>query len=226
MIHSPLLLSIANLRHGFTTLELAKADFDRVNSQTASVKQVHGKAVEWTDHLQKAFAEADGLGTFQKELPVGVFTADCTPILLAAIDRQNQAFAVMAVHAGWKGASQEIASHGLKALVENSGARIHRVVAALGPAISGRRFEVGQDVIDAFPGCLSYGIAEPKEGQKFWFHLQKENQRQLLATAQNLEILLETEISPHCTWSEPSLFPSWRRDREQASRILSWLAFT
>ncbi|NUM89144.1 MAG: polyphenol oxidase family protein [Bdellovibrionales bacterium] len=224
MIHSSLLSQVPNLSHGFTTL--GTPGFDTLNARTATVKQVHGKSVEWTESLRKAFAEADALGTFHRNLPVGVFTADCTPILMAALDRNGSAFAVIAVHAGWKGAAQEIARIALRQLAETAGVRLHEVVAALGPAISQQRFEVGQDVVDAFPGCLARGMALPHENGKFWFDLQGENRRQLETAAQELEVALRCDVSPHCTWSEPTLFPSWRRDRERASRMLSWLAFT
>lgn len=225
-IRSELLSRVPNLRHGFTTLTVPKQEFDSLNAATATVKQVHGKNIEWTETLRKAFAEADAVGTFHPGVPVGVFTADCSPILLAALDRQGAAFAVLAVHAGWKGAALEIARHGLRRLVESSGTRTHEVVAALGPAISRRRFEVGRDVIDAFPGCLVMNLAEPKEDGKYWFDLQGENKRQLEETARELEVPIQVEVSRHCTWSDSALFPSWRRDREKASRMLSWLAFT
>jgi YfiH family protein len=74
-----------------------------------------------------------------------VLSADCLPVLLCACDGS----AVGVAHAGWRGLAGgviESALQGLSAL----GTPATQVMAWLGPAISGARFEVGAEVRAAF----------------------------------------------------------------------------
>jgi copper oxidase (laccase) domain-containing protein len=156
-----------------------------------------------------------------------VYSADCVPILIAA-QRGEAVEAVMAVHAGWRGAAQQIAKKSLRRLSERLGPSPDlRYFAAIGPCISFANFEVGEDVISAFPGALSLGLAVPRKTKgKFLFDLPGENARQLRQVATDLRAPLELETLGHCTVGEPDRFPSYRREGAKAGRILSYLRFT
>lgn len=77
---------------------------------------------------------------------IGVSTADCIPVLL--YDEEHNA--VCAIHAGWRGTLARIAH---KAAVE-MGMAFHsdpkKLKAVIGPGISRKNFEVGDDVYSAF----------------------------------------------------------------------------
>jgi YfiH family protein len=227
IIQSALLSSIPKLRHGFLAnySPAARDALAKLEPEIATVKQVHGDLLLFTESHEKRAREADALATAKARLPVGVYSADCAPILVVAL-AGNSPCAVMAIHAGWRGTAMEIAAKSLLAFQLKLGRGL-RFAAAIGPCIGYESFEVGQEVVDAFPGCLENGIARflrlEGEKKKYLFHLAGENQRQLVATAKKSSIPLELDVLPLCTFSNP--LPSFRRDREKAGRILSYLTF-
>jgi YfiH family protein len=93
----------------------------------------------------RELVEADGQVTAEPGLLLGIFTADCVPILL----HDPRSNVVGALHAGWRGVVSNIASAGIAAMLQ-SGAQARRVRAALGPAIGPCCFEVGDEVSDRF----------------------------------------------------------------------------
>jgi hypothetical protein len=106
------------------------------------VTQVHGARV--VDVAAAGFAtEADALVSTVPGAVIAVRVADCVPILLAAPG------AVAAVHAGWRGTAADITRVALAALCDAAGCEPGAVVAAVGPSICGRCYEVGVDVRDA-----------------------------------------------------------------------------
>lgn len=82
--------------------------------------------------------EADAMVTDRPGLLLGILTADCTPILFA----DAQSGVIGAAHAGWKGAASGIVEATIAAMV-SLGAKTDRIVAAIGPTISGPNYEVG-----------------------------------------------------------------------------------
>ncbi len=74
-----------------------------------------------------------------------VLTADCLPVLLAASDGS----AVGAAHAGWRGLAAGVIENTVLALRQSATSDV-KLLAWLGPAISVKHFEVGDDVRDAF----------------------------------------------------------------------------
>ena len=104
------------------------------------LRQVHSASVHVVTKqpLETVSVEADALVTNQPCLLLGILTADCTPILLGDIE----AGIIGAVHAGWRGAVSGVVGNTVSAMVE-LGARPDRIVAAIGPTISQRNYEVG-----------------------------------------------------------------------------------
>ena len=83
---------------------------------------------------------ADALVTDRPGLVLGILTADCAPVLLA----DGKAGVVAAAHAGWKGALAGVLDNTLAAMVK-LGAKPANVVAAIGPCIGHRSYEVGPE---------------------------------------------------------------------------------
>lgn len=197
------------------------------NEKTATVHQVHQNHLEWTKSLRKAWTQADGIATTTPQLPVGIFTADCAPILLASI-KNNAAIAVMAVHAGWRGTAMQIATNAIESLWAQAPGE--QICVAIGPTISFASFEVGEDVIAAFPDCEKHGLARffrvQDNQKKYHFDLPGENARQIQSAASRLNINLRLEVLKECTLLHPDRYTSYRRDREQAGRMLSFVELT
>jgi YfiH family protein len=83
---------------------------------------------------------ADAMVTTRRGLALGILTADCAPVLLA--DRKGTVIA--AAHAGWKGALSGILDNTVARMVEQ-GVKVGAIVAAVGPCIGQRSYEVGPD---------------------------------------------------------------------------------
>lgn len=83
---------------------------------------------------------ADAMVTNRPGLALGILTADCAPVLLA----DGKAGIVAAAHAGWRGALGGVLDNTVKAMVE-LGAKTDSIVAAMGPCIGHRSYEVGPE---------------------------------------------------------------------------------
>ena len=83
---------------------------------------------------------ADAMVTDRPGIALGILTADCAPVLLA----DGKAGVVGAAHAGWKGALGGVLDNTVRAMVA-LGAKPDRMVAAIGPCIGHRSYEVGAE---------------------------------------------------------------------------------
>jgi YfiH family protein len=179
--------------------------------------QVHGARVavvtEGVLPDRVAAVEADALIAVTPGVTVGVYTADCVPILMA--DRDGR---VAAVHAGWRGTVQGVASAAVEALV-SFGANREEIRAALGPSICAACFEVGEEVAAEFERVAPASVirtAGPKPHVDLW-----------TANATLLEAAGLTraniDAAPPCTMHEPERFFSFRRDGGQIGQHLSFV---
>ncbi|MBY4129785.1 peptidoglycan editing factor PgeF [Rhodococcus fascians] len=102
------------------------------------MEQVHGRTVTVVDGpVTEPVPMTDALVTTQRDLGLVVLTADCVPVLLS----DEEAGVIAAVHAGRVGARIGIVPRVLKAMTD-LGAVPGRIGAFLGPAASGRQYEV------------------------------------------------------------------------------------
>jgi polyphenol oxidase len=102
------------------------------------MEQVHGRTVAVVDESTVGpVPVTDALVTTTPDLGLVVLTADCVPVLLS----DEEAGVVAAVHAGRVGARIGIIPRVLDVMVEQ-GAELARIGAFLGPAASGRQYEV------------------------------------------------------------------------------------
>ncbi len=88
---------------------------------------------------------ADGVFT-RRNTPVAVLTADCLPVLIAAIDGQH----VAAVHGGWKGLQAGILGNAV-ARFDAAGVARDRLRVAIGPSIKPCCYEVSADFVTLWP---------------------------------------------------------------------------
>ncbi len=156
-------------------------------------------------------AEADGLVCGEGGLLVGVRTADCVPVLLA--DTRTQA--VAAVHAGWRGTAGGIISVALRKMEEQFGTRPADVLAAVGPSIGLCCYEVGPEVARQFATWrpeLEHATVPTK------IDLQTINADQIRSVG-----VTGIWVSRECTQCETARYFSYRREREQAGRMLSYI---
>jgi polyphenol oxidase len=89
--------------------------------------------------------KADALVTDRPGVLLGVLTADCAPVLFA----DPQSGVVGAAHAGWKGAIGGVTDATI-AEMETLGADRSRIVAAIGPCIGRKSYEVSETFAEIF----------------------------------------------------------------------------
>ena len=106
------------------------------------VHQIHSNKFVYIDQKSKfkSKPKADAVITNKKNLPIGILTADCVPLLIC--DKKNNFIA--AIHAGWKGAYKGIISKVIKFMIKK-GSDPRNITAAIGPAISVSNYEVKID---------------------------------------------------------------------------------
>jgi YfiH family protein len=201
-------------RFGRAVVEVGHEDLPWVLS-----RQVHGSVVHWSEgpvadprDLER-LPVADAIVGRESGRLLSVRTADCLPILLGCARSGLAA----AVHAGWRGLVVGAIPAAIDAMAARGASR-DAIVAAIGPAISVARYEVGAEVIEAFreTGLEPAHRSAEETGTKP--HLD------LAATAR--EVLRRggiegdrLDLLPCCTFAEPDRFFSYRRDGARSGRL-------
>ncbi|PWG02239.1 peptidoglycan editing factor PgeF [Sphingosinicella humi] len=116
-------------------------------ARLVTVHQVHSPTViAVTDPFpDDARPQADAMVTDRPGLALGILTADCTPILFA----DREAGVIGAAHSGWKGAIGGVAEATVAAM-ERLGGERGRIVAAVGPTIARKSYEVDEGFFRGF----------------------------------------------------------------------------
>lgn len=109
-------------------------------------KQVHGSDIMVVGSHIPSGQICDAVITKEKNLLIGVSTADCVPILL--YDKVHKVIA--AIHAGWRGTVAGITSLTVKKFCDVSGGSPKDIIAMIGPSISPQAYEVGTEVSSIF----------------------------------------------------------------------------
>jgi YfiH family protein len=165
------------------------------------MNQVHGDHVEFvTVAPERAFDNTDALVTSTPRLALAVVTADCVPVLMS----DPVAGVVAAAHAGRVGAQKGIVARTLETMVE-AGAHVGDVSVVLGPAVSGRNYEVPVDMADEVEAALPGSRTVTAKGTP-GLDLRAGIARQLMDLG-----VAAVEIDPRCTVDDAALF-SHRRD--------------
>lgn len=111
-------------------------------------RQTHSDtiAIVTAETSQVSLEGVDAVITPVEGLCIGVSTADCIPLLF--FDAQHRV--VAAVHAGWRGTVNGIARKTLLLMQEVYGTKSECLQVVVGPGISAKAFEVGEEVVNAF----------------------------------------------------------------------------
>lgn len=114
-------------------------------ARTVQSRQIHGAVVRLADPLPGGFLDphqhlsaADGLFTTEPDLALVALSADCVPIVIAALDGSS----VAVCHAGWRGLVAGVVEATVAALGPGEFA------AAVGPCAGPLAYEVGADVAE------------------------------------------------------------------------------
>jgi polyphenol oxidase len=168
-----------------------------------SVHQVHSATAVTLHERPVERPRADAIVTNTPGLALAILTADCQPVLFA----DRNAGVIGAAHAGWRGALDGVLEATIDAMIAAGGAR-ENIHAVIGPTISQRAYEVGQEFLERFldedPDSARFFI----NGQtgRYLFDLPGYGLMRLRAAG-----IGSAEWTRHCTYSEEARFYSYRR---------------
>ena len=94
----------------------------------------------------KDFSDVDGLITNEPGIALATFYADCVPLLF--YDPQKKVVAM--AHSGWRGTAARIGAKMVHFMEKEYGSRAENIIAAVGPSICRKCYEVSEDVAQAF----------------------------------------------------------------------------
>lgn len=235
MITLGALNEIGSIRHGFFTREggVSKGLFDSLNcgfgsgddpaavaenraramrrldlpaESLVTVRQVHSPAVVTvTEPIAPGTApQADAMVTSTPGVALGILTADCAPVLFC----DPKAQVIGAAHAGWKGAFGGVIQSTVDAMAA-LGASPGRIVAAIGPHIAFRSYEVGPEFRERFLArnpAHELHFAPGRREDRWLFDLGGFIEDRLAAAGVEL-----VQHAPHDTLAESDRFFSYRR---------------
>ena len=233
---SHLLAAIPGIRHAFLNAAESAA-FNRAS--LVDIKQVHGNEVLIDDCRRSERPRADGVFSAAVGQPLGVYTADCLPLLMASRDGRF----ISSVHAGWRGAALGIAERAVARFAER-GVAAADVVVAIGPHIRACCYEVSAalyaQLLEMPSGALaaarrealffsrpqrpSAGSPAAREANSLWFDLSA---FAILALEQSGVRRENIDVLERCTYCTPGeVLGSFRRRTHspaEKTQQISWI---
>ncbi|MCR5175971.1 MAG: peptidoglycan editing factor PgeF [Anaerovibrio sp.] len=162
----------------------------------------------------------DALITDTPELPLMLFFADCTPVLLADPVRR----AIGVAHAGWKGTAAGIGMKTVQRMVREYGCKPENILASIGPAIGPCCYEVGEQVLTSFDKTFPQyktKIFASVGDDKYRLNLWEANRLQLLDAGLVQDNI---DVAGVCTACNHKQFFSYRAEGGTTGRIAAVLA--
>lgn len=173
------------------------------------LKQIHSDKVY---NYNGEISEGDGLITNKKKIALGIFTADCAPILL--YDEKQEVIA--AIHSGWKGTMSNIVSEAINKMGMDYNCCAKDIYLIIGPHIRECCYNIGEDLIEEFN--------KNKRFNKDYFCNGKLDMSQYIINdaikcGLDLKKINDMHLCTMC--SNEAKFHSYRRDKQKSGRQIS-----
>ena len=177
------------------------------------MEQLHTNTVTVIDGPQDEPVPAtDAIVTTQRRLGLGVLVADCTPVLLVDV----AAGVIAAAHAGRLGARNGIIVNTVREM-EKLGAQPERIQVVMGPAASGKNYEVPKEMAEDVERRLPGSKTRTSTGT-WGIDVRAGLIRQLMGLG-----ITAIESDPRCTIENEDFF-SYRREGTTGRQAgLIWL---
>lgn len=177
------------------------------------MNQVHGDRVVTVDGPQdSAINDADAMVTTVPGLALAVVTADCVPVLMG----DARSGVVAAAHAGRIGAQIGIVPRTLEAMLA-AGAHVEDISVLLGPAVSGRNYEVPEAMAAEVEASLPGSRTTTSRGTP-GLDLRAGIVRQLKGLG-----VTAIDVDPRCTVADTNLFSHRRQAPTGRLACLVWM---
>ena len=180
-------------------------------------KQVHGKNVTYVTQINKgcgaldydsSVSDTDGFLTDQKNVPITILTADCLSVFI--YDPKKLAIGIL--HAGWRSTEKNICGQGVKSMQERFGCKPEDLLVGFGPSIRSCCCQMENDFKTNFP----FGLI--KRDGRLYMDIALINEQQLISCGVKKENIFDPKL---CTFSENEDFFSFRKEAQDAGRIIS-----
>ncbi len=169
----------------------------------------HSDNVFILENEEQEIPQADAIITHLTNIPLLITAADCVPVLLYCPEKKI----VGLVHAGWRGTALAIVEKAVIAMQENFLARPSQIIAAIGPAIGQKSYEVSQEVADLLVKATESDSILNTNGPKPKADLKLANCLQLDRAG-----VMKVFVSELDTATQNSLFYSHRIQGKRAGR--------
>jgi YfiH family protein len=221
----PRLEQVPFLVHGFGTSRFKERDFKNKREwrslQLLFLDQVHSNVIHLIDKVPPKKLKGDAMLTRLPSLLLVIRTADCLPVFI--VDESRKVIA--AVHCGWRGSAKRVVQRAIEKMKDCYGADPSSLLVGLGPCIGSGCYEVGDDVLESF---MKKGHPQeffrdhPLQKGKYLFDLRGANLSQIQSAGVKEENVFSIALCTHCDHN----FLSFRRDRNKAGRMLSFIGIT
>lgn len=164
-------------------------------------------------HVDTAIKDTDALYTYDPNLLVCGFVADCVPVIF----HNKESGLIGVIHSGWQGTVKEISLRVFNHLIQVEQCHPKDLHVQIGPSLSQEKFEVDEDVYLKFKalGYTDDFMYYNEHTRKYHIDNQQTVKRQLeLAGIPAKHILIDQT----CTYRSPNGF-SYREDKQTGRHI-------
>lgn len=167
--------------------------------------------VKLVNQFESVIKNFDGIVTNKKNFYFSMLTADCIPLVLFDSKKRVLGF----IHLGWRGVVKKSVAKTVDLMVNQLGSNPADIFAYLAPAISRKAYK--QKGIKVWLKALVFILSGNKKsvqklGGYFYFDIKKSVRDQLIRKEVPQS---QIETSPHCTYLEKDLFPSYVREGQK-----------
>ncbi|ABK61091.1 MULTISPECIES: peptidoglycan editing factor PgeF [Clostridium] len=194
------LLNLQNLKEWFNVKEVGY------------LNQTHSDKIFDYDGINH---DGDAIITNKKQVLIGVFTADCVPVII--YDRKK--IVVAAVHSGWKGTINCIVAKTIDRLIKDYNSEIKDIKVYIGPHNMKCCYEVSEELIETFKNKDIYKDTYINDGRNL-------SLKQCIIKQLNDKGICDDQINKlnMCTYcSKEYSFHSYRKSKEKSGRIFSFI---
>lgn len=192
-------------------------------SHLVTLKQVHGKTIHAVDgntlseYELNPLIEGDGLYTRQKDILIGVLTADCIPLFFIADD------IIGVAHAGWRGVYDRIHTEMIELWKSREDVRLSDVRVIIGPHIKGCCYEVSEDLFTRFKERFDGMKIGRQQHEKFYLDLENIIIEDLIRSGMDTDHISSAGLCSMCSDRNMDIgFYSYRRG-DDTGRMLSFI---
>ena len=198
-----------DLKEGRDNLKLLQDYFNL--KDVGYVNQIHSSIIQEYDGTVKS---GDAIVTDKTNIGIGIFTADCVPVLI--YDKNKNIAA--AVHSGWKGTSGNITSKAISYLADRYGSCAKDLTVYIGPHNRECCYEFGDSAIYEYFGDIYKKDKSIYINNKL--NLEKCIYYQLMDKEVSSENINTLDLCTYC--SSEYKFYSYRRDKS-SGRMFSFV---